>query len=149
MNTTRRAKIKARTPAELRARGLKQREIAEVLGCTQQEVSRLLRGIDKAIQQSMRLYGGEASPEGGWEEGSGVPQRAVVEEDAIESKKSSSPQSERSDSPTLSTSLPLPTSEPKSEVLDDDYQSMLSRATARMVLPADDDEEIVYPEVVG
>jgi hypothetical protein len=80
------------------------------------------------------------TPEGGQEEGSGVPQRAVVEEDAIESKKSSSPQSERSDSPTLSTSLPLPTHEPKSEVEEDDYQSMLSRATALMVLPAHDDE---------
>ena len=129
------------------------RQISRETGIPYKEVHRLTKRlenrIDKGRSQSVRLYGGEASPEGGQEEGSGEPQRAVVEEDAIESKKSSSPQSERSDSPTLSTSPPLPTSEPKSEVLDNDYQSMLSRATARMVLPADDDEEIVYPEVVG
>ena len=55
-------KIKA---AELRVQGLTQREIADAIGCTQQEVSRLLKGIDKRIQQSPRLYGGETSPKEG------------------------------------------------------------------------------------
>ncbi len=102
-------------------------------------------GIDKAIQQSVRLYGGVASPEGGLQKGSEDPQGTVVGEEDKESRKSSSPQSERSDS------LTLPTSVPDSEVLDDDYQSMLSRAAAGMVLPDDDEdnEEIVYREVAG
>jgi hypothetical protein len=42
--------------AELRSGGMLQREIAEILGCSQQEVSRLTKGIGKGIQGCVPLY---------------------------------------------------------------------------------------------
>lgn len=51
--------------AELRVQGLTQSQIADALGCSQQRVSKLLKGIDKGILRSVRLYGGETSPKGG------------------------------------------------------------------------------------
>jgi hypothetical protein len=62
--------------AELRSGGMLQREIAEILGCSQQEVSRLTKGIGKGIQGCMPLYGGVAHPVGGVVELRGVENAA-------------------------------------------------------------------------
>lgn len=48
--------------AELRVQGLTQRQIADALGCSQQRVSKLLKGIDKGIQRSVPLNSGVAGP---------------------------------------------------------------------------------------
>jgi len=106
--TAEQRKIRA---GELRARGMTQREIAGILGCSQQEVSRLIKGLDKRIQGCAPLYGRDSHPVGsafgeehrqptGNDAGEieEIPELRGVEEDSMSGLKSSPP-NERPDHP--------------------------------------------------